>query len=299
MATVTIGNLALVSTEELEVFSRSSTLFVLRGPSGYTESYSGVGFTYSELGVPTGGTVTGVALSVNGQSAVTFTGLSLSASQLATLIINEDEAAVRTMLFGGSDMIWGSNNAEQIAGGDGDDTIISLEGNDSVTGQAGADDVNGNVGFDLVRGGEGNDTVRGGRDNDTLFGDAGDDAHVNGNIGDDVVNGGLGHDTVYGGQGADTLHGDEGNDLLSGDLGNDALAGGAGADRFTIRAGGGTDWVVDFSFAQGDRILLAPGTAYTAVAVSGQVGIQLAGGEVLALSGVAAGSFSTDWLVFG
>ena len=86
---------------------------------------------------------------------------------------------------------------------------------------------------------------------------------------------------------------------MSGDLGADILYGGAGADRFVLRAGGGTDWVGDFSAAAGDRIQLAPGTTYSVSAVSGQVMISLGGGDQIGLAGIADTSFSSSWIVFG
>jgi Ca2+-binding RTX toxin-like protein len=196
----------------------------------------------------------------------------------------------------GADTITGNSAANLINGGAGDDFIRGLDGDDAVDGAAGADDVNGNVGRDIVRGGDGADFVRGGQGDDTVYGDAGDDVHVNGNLGADLVLGGTGADTVYGGQGADTLLGEEGADLLSGDLGDDALVGGPGADRFAFRAGTGFDWIGDFNSAEGDRVVLAPGTAYTLRDVQGQAVIDLGGGSQLGLAGVNVASMG-DWLV--
>lgn len=192
----------------------------------------------------------------------------------------------------------GSAGGDVITGGSGSDFIRGLNGDDRIDGGAGNDDVNGNQGVDIVRGGDGADWVRGGQGNDTVYGDAGDDPHVNGNIGDDLVYGGVGNDTVYGGQGNDTLFGEDGNDWLSGDLGNDVMVGGAGADRFLFRAGSGADWVTDFSSVAGDRVQLAPGTAYTITSVNGDAVIDLGGGDRLGLSGVSVAAMG-DWLVFG
>lgn len=197
---------------------------------------------------------------------------------------------------------------EDAVGGSGADTIVGnavanfirgMNGNDSIYGGAGDDDVNGNQGDDTVDGGDGNDFVRGGQGNDLVFGGAGDDIHVNGNIGDDIVHGGTGNDGVFGGQGSDQLFGDEGNDTLSGDLGDDTLTGGAGADRFRIAVGGGHDIVKDFSLAEGDKVLLAPGTTYTVADAGGHAVVTLAGGESLALMGVTSASLTGDWVVFG
>jgi serralysin len=190
---------------------------------------------------------------------------------------------------------WGS---DRITGNAGANFIRAMDGADIVSGGGGADDLNGNVGTDTVNGDDGDDWVRGGRDNDLVQGGAGNDPHVNGNLGDDAVYGGAGNDTLYGGQGGDRLFGDDGADLLSGDLGDDTLTGGAGADRFVMRAGGGVDWIADFSVLQGDRVVLAPGTAYSVREMSGQAVIDLGGGSIIGLAGVPT-SLLGDWLAFG
>ncbi|OYX29559.1 MAG: hypothetical protein B7Y99_12970 [Caulobacterales bacterium 32-69-10] len=191
----------------------------------------------------------------------------------------------------------GSGGGDIITGGSGADVVRGLNGDDRIDGGAGNDDVNGNLGQDVVRGGDGADWVRGGQGADQVFGDGGDDVHVNGNLGDDLVYGGAGADMVFGGQGADTVYGEDGNDWLSGDLGDDILVGGAGADRFAIRAGGGADWVSDFSSAAGDRVQLAPGAAYSIVTVEGQAVIDLGNGDRLGLAGVSPAAMG-DWLVY-
>ncbi|OYX34669.1 MAG: hypothetical protein B7Y99_05060 [Caulobacterales bacterium 32-69-10] len=192
----------------------------------------------------------------------------------------------------------GSPFGDSLTGDAGANLIRGLDGADLVDGGAGDDDVNGNVGADVVHGGAGSDFARGGKDNDAVYGDAGDDTHVNGNLGDDSVYGGEGNDTVYGGQGADHLLGEAGDDWLSGDLGNDLLTGGAGADRFLFRAGSGGDWVADFNAAEGDRIQLAPATAYTVADIAGQAALDLGGGDVIVLMGVAFTAFTPGWVVF-
>ena len=197
----------------------------------------------------------------------------------------------------GAHAISGSGGGDNILGGSGADYIRGLDGNDTIDGGAGNDDVNGNMGNDIVHGGDGNDSVRGGQGNDTVYGDAGDDPHVNGNLGDDIVHGGDGNDTVYGGQGNDTIYGDNGNDQLSGDLGNDVMYGGSGADRFMFQHGGGQDQIGDFSSAEGDRVVLPTGTAYTLETVNGQAVIDLGGGDTLTLVGVSQAQMG-DWLVY-
>jgi Ca2+-binding RTX toxin-like protein len=199
---------------------------------------------------------------------------------------------------GGGDRINAGAGADLVDGGEGADTILGLDGMDSVHGGASGDDVNGNLGEDWVFGEDGADTVRGGQGNDTIDGGVGADAHVNGNIGNDLVMGGEENDTVYGGRDSDTLQGQSGDDWLSGDLGNDIMFGGVGADRFLFRAGSGIDWVGDFNAAEGDRIQLATGTAFTVASVQGQAVVTLSGGDAIGLAGVGASSFSAGWIVF-
>lgn len=258
-------------------------------------------------GAPTGGTVARVQVFEAGQLAMDITNTPFNPAALVRDLLARDFDGVVHSLFGGADEVRGSALADSLTGYNGDDTLMGGDGNDFirglndadiVEGGAGDDDLNGNLGIDVVRGGGGADTVRGGQDNDYVFGDAGDDPHLNGNLGDDEVFGGAGRDTLFGGQGNDMLFGDEGDDLLSGDLGADTLTGGAGADRFLLRAGGGFDWIADFSSASGDRVQIAPGVAYTVVTVSGQAVIDLGGGDRIGLAGVAVADLGT-WLAVG
>ncbi len=197
----------------------------------------------------------------------------------------------------GADLIDGGGGNDSVSGGEGTDNIRGLADNDSIDGGAGIDTVNGNQGSDTVFGGGGADMVFGGQGSDLVDGGEGDDSHVNGNLGADTVSGGEGNDLVYGGQGDDSVYGGAGDDRVSGDLGNDNLFGGSGADRFAFGQGYGQDWVADFSFAEGDRILLAPGQAYTVVVFGGQVMLDLGGGDVIGLAGVA--TFDAAYVSFG
>lgn len=151
-------------------------------------------------------------------------------------------------------------------------------------------------GDDAIRGGADGDFMQGGLGDDTVEGLEGDDV-IHGNSGIDVIRGGAGADTVFGGRENDSVYGDGGGDRLSGDRGADNLFGGAGADRFVFGAAYGQDWVCDFDFAQGDRILLAAGTRYTVTSHQGQILIDLGGGDVIGLAGV--GVFDDAYVVYG
>ncbi|MBY0333273.1 MAG: type I secretion C-terminal target domain-containing protein [Acetobacteraceae bacterium] len=107
---------------------------------------------------------------------------------------------------------------------------------------------------DAGGGGGGGQVLVGTRAGDVLAGGAGAD-RIDGRAGNDALAGGDGADMLDGGGGRDTLNGGAGSDVLVGGRGADALTGGAGADRFLFQAASeGTDSVLDFSAAAGDRI---------------------------------------------
>jgi Ca2+-binding RTX toxin-like protein len=215
---------------------------------------------------------------------------------------------------GGNDLIDGGDGADTLAGGAGNDTLQGSAGDDMLDGGAGAnymrggdgqdqmvggvgfDDINGNAGNDTGSGGFGDDWVVGGRDNDQLFGDAGGDI-VWGNLGDDTLDGGLDNDQVRGGQGNDVLTGGAGNDYVSGDRGNDTVSGGLGADIFHGSQDAGIDRVLDFSLAEGDRVMLDPGTTYTVAQVGSDTVIDMGGANQMILVGVQLSTLPQGWIL--
>jgi Ca2+-binding RTX toxin-like protein len=213
---------------------------------------------------------------------------------------------VRT--YGGDDEINGGGGADTIFAGAGNDTIYGFahevgasyvrgdEGDDVVTAGAGFDDINGNQGNDTLHGGLGDDWVVGGRDNDVQTGDAGGDV-VWGNLGADTIDGGDGADQVRGGQGDDSVSGGAGDDYVSGDRGNDTIAGGAGADLFHGSQDAGIDRVLDFNLAEGDRVMLDPGTTYTVSQVGADTVIDMgAPGQQVILVGVQLSTLAQGWV---
>lgn len=181
----------------------------------------------------------------------------------------------------------GSPGPDTLSGGEGDDTLSGLADNDLLAGYGGHDRLDGGAGADTLNGGAGNDTLTGGPEDadlrDLFYGGDGDDA-LFGGAGNDNLNGGAGHDSVVGGLGADTLvgnagadtlaggggsdliHGNDGDDFLNGGFGHDRLNGGAGADRFYHPgvAGHGSDWVQDYTAAQGDTLVFGQAGATAA-----------------------------------
>jgi Ca2+-binding RTX toxin-like protein len=206
----------------------------------------------------------------------------------------------------GGDLMISSAGGPTVMAGDGDDTVVGADvvdylrgdaGDDQVWGGALFDDINGNMGNDTGHGGYGDDWVVGGKDNDVLFGDAGSDI-VYGNLGSDTCDGGSGADLVRGGQADDLVRGGAGDDWLSGDRGNDTISGGTGADTFHTFSEAGIDRVTDFSAAEGDRVQLDPGTAYTATQVGADTVIDMGAGNQMILEGVQLSSLPAGW-IFG
>ena len=196
----------------------------------------------------------------------------------------------------GGDTVQGGAGDDTITGGDGGSNYLrGYDGNDVINGGSGFDDINGNKGDDTLHGGAGDDWVVGGQGNDMQFGDAGNDI-VLGNLGNDTLDGGDGNDIIRGGQGDDVLIGGAGDDWLSGDRGNDTMTGGPGADTFHSFPGAGVDLVTDFNQAEGDRVQLDPGTAYTLKQVGADTVVDMGNGDQLILANVQLSSLAPGWI---
>ena len=148
----------------------------------------------------------------------------------------------------GDDSLVGGDGNDTINGGDGLDTLIGGAGNDSLVGGTSVNDLR-----DLLFGGDGDDTLDGGYGNDELRGDAGNDI-LRGGFGVDNLFGGTGDDNINGAAFSDLVFGGAGNDTVNGGFGFDRINGGDGADTF-FHLGvpdHGSDWIQDFSHAEGD-----------------------------------------------
>ncbi|MCX7568019.1 matrixin family metalloprotease [Sulfitobacter sp. F26169L] len=160
----------------------------------------------------------------------------------------------------GDDLLDGGYNDDRLAGGDGADTLTGGDGADTLAGGAGNDSITGGTlasdKRDVIYGGAGNDTLQGGYGNDELRGDGGDDV-IAGGFGGDTVIGGAGNDTVTGSALGDMLFGSDGDDFINGGFGFDRINGGAGADAFFHLgiSDHGSDWVQDYTSAQGDTLV--------------------------------------------
>jgi|GEM_PF-1269640 len=202
---------------------------------------------------------------------------------------------------------------------DGSNVLRGGDGNDAIWGGAGFDDINGNQGNDEALGYGGDDWVLGGQGDDILMGDTGQNAASNGmdkvlarygdngasdgadflqgNLGNDTCDGEGGNDTIHGGQGNDVLYGSAGNDWLYGDRGDDTETGGAGADQFHSFGEAGTDKVLDFNYAEGDRVVMAPGSQYTTSQVGADTVVNMTGGGQVILVGVQLSSLGDGWII--
>ena len=199
----------------------------------------------------------------------------------------------------GGDTVQGGAGGDTITGGSGGANYLrGNDGDDSINGGAQFDDINGNQGNDTIHGNAGDDWVVGGKGDDVLFGDIGDDI-VLGNLGNDTLSGGDGNDTVRGGQGDDSLSGGPGNDFISGDRGNDTMTGGPGADIFHSSQDAGIDKVLDFNRAEGDRVMLDPGTTFTVGQVGADTMIDMGGGSQMILVGVQMSTLTPGWIFEG
>jgi Ca2+-binding RTX toxin-like protein len=203
------------------------------------------------------------------------------------------------LIFGGEgdDTVMAGGGNDTVVGGDGASYLRGEDGDDRMLGGSGFDDINGNVGQDTINGGLGDDWVVGGKGNDIIFGETGADLAY-GNLGDDVVGGGVGDDIVRGGQGNDVVRGDDGNDFVSGDRGNDTMSGGLGADILHTFFEAGLDYVLGFNAAEGDRVMVDPGTVYSVSQDGADVVIDMGGGNRMVLENVQLSSLPAGW-IFG
>lgn len=233
-----------------------------------------------------------------------------------SVVFGPDIAAVsqagRIVLPDGSKLYIGQSGADAFTGAVTGDAAFGGPGDDILDGSAGGDLLHGNQGVDRLLGGDGADTVYGGQDDDTLLLGAGGD-FGQGNRGQDYLQGGDGADVLLGGQDDDTVLGDLGADFLTGNRGNDSLSGGpgddviygesgadtisggAGADIFHGFDGGELDKVIDFNRAEGDRVVLDPGTAYTFSQAGADVVVAYGSNQIV-LVGVSMASLTGEWI---
>jgi Ca2+-binding RTX toxin-like protein len=162
---------------------------------------------------------------------------------------------------GGNDVLYGGNGADTLRGGAGADTLDGEDGIDTADYTDSSAGIYVHLGNDATAEGDAEgdnlnsiENVNGTAFVDSLWGDAGAN----------VLNGFGGGDSLHGLAGNDTLSGGDGLDMLFGGAGADVLTGGAGTDYFEFVSAAesgldaaSVDEITDFSFAEGDKIILA------------------------------------------
>jgi Ca2+-binding RTX toxin-like protein len=154
----------------------------------------------------------------------------------------------------GNDFIDGGLDVDFMAGGRGNDTYIVRENGDKTVELA-------NQGIDTILTAK-SMSLAGRANIENLTIDTLAAANGTGNALSNTIRGGDGAGKLFGLAGNDRLFGHAGNDRLQGGIGADTLTGGANADRFEFRSvndsqiATGRDKIMDFTRAEGDRIVL-------------------------------------------
>jgi Ca2+-binding RTX toxin-like protein len=184
--------------------------------------------------------------------------------------------------------------------------LIGNSGNNTLRGNAGNDLLDGSLGKDTLEGGVGNDAyvIDDSGDVITEVLDSGLDTAKSyisntlalannvenlvllgtenligtGNTLANLISGNSGNNDLKGGADNDTLIGGAGNDTLNGGIANDRLVGGLDADQFYYNSGVtfsgadfGSDRIVDFKRAEGDKIILGK-TTFGLTSINGSFG---------------------------
>ena len=157
-------------------------------------------------------------------------------SNASSLTVLNDE-----LFFGANDGING-NELFKLTVDDSINIISGTNRSDILVGTEGADQIEGLNGKDILNGGGGNDTLLGGNSQDILVGGDGDDSLI-GENGRDILDGGPGSDTLTGGLGRDIfiLRSDEGEDtIVDFQLGTDLINLKGGVDFGALTFSGNT-----------------------------------------------------------
>ncbi len=324
MAIISYGDLG-VGSNMIAPFVDYLTLFAKGSWSStsvklYDDSTNYVQFTGSKLAVKTeagtivditAGTVTGMKFVLDGVTALSVTGASMSAAKLADAIFTGNDVQFLSLLLAGADTVNGTRH---------DDVLLGLEGNDILNGKDGNDVLVGGAGSDKLVGGSGSDlaayvfATAGVRANladaSVNVGDAKGDtfSSIEGIIGSDYADslyGNAASNVLAGGAGGDLLDGGSGDDVLIGGSGEDVMEGGAGADECLGETG--FDIVSYAGSAKGVVANLAKpslnsndakGDIYSGV--EGLIGSNFV--DTLTGDGktnVISGGFGNDWIVSG
>lgn len=283
------------------------------------EGVSGIRFSVSGASTATAGAggyavrasqVSSVTVEIGDGGAIGEVKLNLSAGNVKLDLVSGRlllTSADTTLMSGVADArllgisghsLTGSAADNELEGNRGANRISGLGGDDELIGGSGNDNLSGGSGNDSIKGGVGNDVAKGGTGHDVLIGYTGNDI-LSGEDGNDIQKGDSGSDVLAGNAGADSLYGGGGNDRLLGGAGADRHAGGDGADDFVFGSGMDSDRIVDFSRAEGDKLVFdnalwsgaltaAQVVARFADVVAGDVVFDFGGGDRVALLDVAS-----------
>jgi Ca2+-binding RTX toxin-like protein len=159
-------------------------------------------------------------------------------------------------------------NFENITGTDQNDTLVGTSGVNVLKGGAGDDSIEGGAGADTLDGGAGTNDILSYLHSTAAVtitlgatgggtgsgGDAAGDTFTN----FESITGGSGNDVLTGNASGNIISGRDGNDTLTGGAQVDTLTGGTGADVFNYlnktEIVGASDFITDFSSADGDKI---------------------------------------------
>ena len=192
--------------------------------------------------------------------------VSWSSKSLDEVFVNVIKSSETGRLTNAGEQAFGTFGNDLIRASGGDDIIYGYSGDDTLLGGSGADKILGDVGQDRLLGGYGNDQLHGNSGHDLL----------NGQEANDRLAAGAGNDRLLGGSGFDILNGAAGRDTLTGGADRDLLTGGTEADLFVFSNGDttetrtGSDVILDFDTAEGDRLSLAPMDARSGTADSNE-----------------------------
>ncbi|MCB1496889.1 MAG: hypothetical protein KDJ86_13960 [Bauldia sp.] len=131
----------------------------------------GGSFTY-DGGVPSGGAVESVTVTIDGKPAYGFEGIGLGILPFIeqASLYRSDPIGTLAKLFAGDDDLAGSRKG---------DLLIGFAGDDSLEGRRGGDKLLGGKGKDVIDGGRGKDIMKGGADGDSfVFSTSPDAKHV-------------------------------------------------------------------------------------------------------------------------
>lgn len=231
-----------------------------------------VGTIYDQSGVDT---IDLSYLTTNNRIDLNSEAISDFGDQVGNLAIARGTVIENYVGGSGTDNVTGNSASNMINGGAGNDIIVGGGGGDTIYGGDGFDRINTGSGDDFIYGGDtaadlrdeistgaGNDFIDAGYGNDEVYGGSGDDI-ILGGFGVDRLIGQDGDDVITGSAFSDAIFGGNGDDFINGGFGSDRVNGGAGADEFYHigLAGHGSDWIQDYTSADGDVLLFANGDA--------------------------------------